>query len=312
VSALRVLAPGFLTTVQDLGRFGHGEEGVSAAGAADSLALRLGNRLLGNVEGAPALEMTLAGGTFVFERPVAGVLAGADFGARLGGAPAPPWIGFQASAGQTLAVGPTREGARVYLCLRGGIDVPRVMGSASTHLLTGIGGMGGRALRAGDVLALGPEPTLPVRAVAPESLRALRGGGPLRFTPGLQGDWFEREAHALLASAEWTVLEGSDRTGLRLAGPGLPQRILDELPTEGAPLGAIQVPRDGGPILLFVDHQTTGGYPKIGNVVAADLPRLGQLRPRDTLRFQPVGFEEALALLLAQEEALDALWSDDA
>jgi allophanate hydrolase subunit 2 len=115
------------------------------------------------------------------------------------------------------------------------------------------------------------------------------------------------EAHARLAAAEWKVLEGSDRTGLRLAGPPLPRRVMDELPTEGAPLGAIQVPREGGPIVLFVDHQTTGGYPRIGNVIAADLAHLGQLRPRDTVRLEPVGFEEARALLLRQEEAIVAL-----
>jgi antagonist of KipI len=307
MSDLRVLAPGFLTTVQDLGRFGHGEEGVSAAGAADPLALRLGNRLLGNSEGAPALEMTLTGGTFVFERAGAAVLAGSDFGATLDGVPAPPWTCFEMRPGQTLVVGPTREGARTYLCVRGGIDVPHVLGSASTHLLTGIGGLEGRALRTGDRLVLGPEPTAPVRALPTDGLHALRARGPLRFTPGRQADWFMPEAHARLAAAEWKVLEGSDRTGLRLAGPPLPRRVMDELPTEGAPLGAIQVPREGGPIVLFVDHQTTGGYPRIGNVIAADLAHLGQLRPRDTVRLEPVGFEEARALLLRQEEAIVAL-----
>ena len=307
MSVLRVLAPGFLTTVQDLGRFGHGEDGVSAAGAADSLALRLGNRLLGNPEGSPALEMTLTGGRFAFERAAVAVLAGSDFGATLDGVPTPPWVGFPALPGQTLALGPTRGGARAYLCLRGGIDVPRVLGSASTHLLTGIGGVSGRALRAGDALDRGEEPLAPVRVLPPDRLRAFRGEGPLRFTAGLQAEWFEPEAHVLLRTAEWTVLEGSDRTGLRLAGPPLPRRVRDELPTEGVPLGAIQVPRDGGPIVLFVDHQTTGGYPKIGNVVAVDLPRLGQLRPRDVLRLDPVAFEDARALLLRQEEEIDAL-----
>ena len=307
MSHLRVMAPGFLTTVQDLGRFGHGEEGISAAGAADPLALRLGNRLLGNPEGAPALEMTLTGGTFVFERAATAVLAGSDFGATLDGVPVPPWIPFQGGPEQTLAVGPTREGARTYLCVRGGLDVPRVLGSASTHLLTGIGGMHGRALRSGDRVPVGREPEEPLRAVPLHRLRALHAGGPLRFTPGLQADWFQPEAHLRLATAEWSVLEGSDRTGLRLSGPPLPRSVWDELATEGAPLGAIQVPGEGGPIVLFVDHQTTGGYPRIGNVVAVDLARLGQLRPRDTLRFEPVGFEEARALLLRQEEAIDAL-----
>ena len=270
MSALRVLAPGFVTTVQDLGRFGHGELGVSAAGAADPLALRLGNRLLGNPEGAAALEQ-------------------------------------EAAAGQTLSVGPTREGARTYLCVRGGIEVPRVLGSASTHLLTGIGGVEGRALRSGDVLGMGPVPSGTVRSLDLQRLRALRERGPVRFTAGAQAEWFAPDAHALLGDTEWRVLEGSDRTGLRLAGPTLPRRVSGELLTEGAPLGAIQVPPQGGPIVLFVDHQTTGGYPKIANVIAADLFRLGQLRPRDVLCLAPVELEEARAILLRQEEAIDAL-----
>ena len=274
MSVLRVLAPGFLTIVQDLGRFGHGERGVSAAGAADPLALRVGNRLLGNAEGAAALEMTLAGGRFCFESDATAVLAGSDFGAELDGAPLPPWTPFSATAGQTLSLGPTREGARTYLCLRGGIDVPQVLGSVSTHLLTGIGGLEGRALRAGDVLRTGPAPAGPLRALDRERLRALRARGPLRYSPGVQAEWFGPEAHALLSGAGWRVLEGSDRTGLRLQGPPLPRRVSDELLTEGAPLGAIQVPPEGGPIILFVDHQTTGGYPKIANLIAADLHHL--------------------------------------
>jgi antagonist of KipI len=308
MSTLRVLAPGFLTTVQDLGRFGHGERGVSAAGAADSLALRLGNRLLGNREGAAALEMTLAGGRFLFESAGVAVLTGSDFGATLDGTPAATWELLTVRAGQTLAVGPTLEGARAYLCVRGGIDVPPVLGSASTHLLTGIGGLEGRALRSGDVLQLGPGPAGAMRRpLDRERLRALRPQGPLRYTPGAQAAWFPSDAHALLRDSTWKVDEGSDRTGLRLTGPALPRCVAGEMLTEGAPLGAIQVPPEGGPIVLFVDHQTTGGYPKIGNVVTADVPRLGQLRPRDVLRLTPVDFEEATALLLRQEEEIDAL-----
>jgi antagonist of KipI len=307
MNTLRVLAPGFLTTVQDLGRFGHGEHGVSAAGAADPLALRVGNRLLGNPESAAALEMTLAGGRFLFDGPTTLVLAGSDFGAQLDGTFTPPWCPFSAAGGQTLAVGPTKDGARTYLCVRGGIEVPRVLRSASTHLLTGIGGVDGRALRAGDVLPIGATPTRAVGSADLQKLRALRARGPLRYTPGPKADWFEPDAHALLSGTEWQVLEGSDRTGLRLAGPPLPRRVTGELLTEGAPLGAIQVPLEGGPIVLFVDHQTTGGYPKIANVIAADLPHLGQLRPRDVLRLAPVDLAQARMLLLRQEEEIDAV-----
>jgi biotin-dependent carboxylase-like uncharacterized protein len=252
--------------------------------------------------------MTLAGGRFRFESAGVAVLTGSDFGATLDGTPAAPWEILTVRAGQTLAVGPTLEGARAYLCVRGGIDVPPVLGSASTHLLTGIGGLEGRALRPGDVLHLGPAPAGAVRPpLDRERLRALRPQDPLRYTPGAQAAWFPSDAHALLRDSDWKVGEGSDRTGLRLVGPALPRCVAGEILTEGAPLGAIQVPPEGGPIVLFVDHQTTGGYPKIGNVVTADFPRLGQLRPRDVLRLTPVDFEEANALLLRQEEEIDAL-----
>jgi biotin-dependent carboxylase-like uncharacterized protein len=140
---------GLLTSVQDLGRYGYGPLGVSRSGAADPVALRLGNRLLGNRPGAAALEMTLLGGTFVFHRDTTVALSGADFGATLDGIPLPPWRQHRVCAGQSLQVGSTREGARCYLCVRGGIDVPLFLGSASTHLLSGTGGFKGRALRPG-------------------------------------------------------------------------------------------------------------------------------------------------------------------
>lgn len=306
---MRVVAPGFLTTVQDLGRFGYGELGVSAAGAADPLSLRLGNRLLGNPEGAPALEMTLAGGRFRFEAEAVVALTGADFGGSLDGEPAARWSPLAVRAGQTLSFGPTRDGARAYLCLRGGIDVPLVLGSASTHLPTGIGGVQGRPLRAGDVLPLGPPAARsPLPPLHPERVAALHPRGVLRITPGAQADWFGPEGHALLLDTRWRVLEGSDRTGLRLSAPSLPRSGAGELLTEGAPLGAIQAPPAAGPIVLCVDHQTTGGYPKIGNVIAADLPLLGQLRPRDEIRFEPIDLEAARALLLRQEQEIDALF----
>lgn len=308
MSAVRVVAPGFLTTVQDLGRFGYGELGVSAAGAADPLSLRVGNRLLGNPEGAPALEMTLVGGRFRFQAAALVALAGADFGGSLDGEPAARWTPLAAGAGQTLAFGPTRDGARAYLCVRGGIDVPPVLRSASTHLPTGIGGVLGRALRAGDVLALGaPAAGLPLPPLDAAGVAALFPRGVLRFTPGAQADWFGGEAHTLLQETRWRVLEGSDRIGLRLSDPALPRRGTRELLTEGAPLGAIQAPPGSGPIVLCVDHQTTGGYPKIGNVIAADLPLLGQLRPRDEIRLEPIDLGAARALLLRQETEIDAL-----
>ena len=156
VNTLEVLAPGMLTTVQDLGREGFGPLGISPSGAADALSLRLGNLLAGNPQGAAALEMTLLGGTFRFPNGGIFSLAGSDFGATLDGNPVELWRVVRASAGQILHMGPTRSGARCYLCIRGGFAVTTFLGSASTHLLSGLGGFQGRALRKGDILQIGP------------------------------------------------------------------------------------------------------------------------------------------------------------
>lgn len=284
-----VEAPGLLTTVQDLGRPGYAHLGVSASGAADMLALRAGNRLVGNDEAAPALEMTLAGGTFRFEQDAVVALAGSDFGAET-------WRPFAVQAGETLRLGQSRAGARCYLCVRGGIETPLVLGSASVHVLTGLGG---RPLRRGDVLRIGPPPPRPPLWRGRQWDRDRLA--PLRVTRGPQADWFRRGLDGLT----YHVREESNRMGLRLKGPRFLQR--GELLTEGAPLGAVQIPPGGEPLILFVEHQTTGGYPKIANVISADFWKLGQLRPRDPVRFETVTFERARALLLEQEAWLDGL-----
>lgn len=311
MTAFRVIAPGFLTTVQDLGRRGHAASGVSASGAADPLALRIGNRLVGNDEGAAALEMTMSCASLRFEADAVFALTGAGIEARLDDRAIAPWQCVAARAGQTLTGTATRDGARAYVCLRGGIAVPLVFGSASTHLLTGLGGYEGRALRAGDRLELGPATARPPHEgrIDPFAIPGYRRGDPLRVTVGPQASWFPAETHALLYETPWRVGPACDRMGIRLTGPALASATRRELPSEGVGVGAIQVPREGLPIVLFVEHQTTGGYPKIANVVSADLARLGSLRPGDTVRFGAISLDGARALLRAQEEALDALFA---
>jgi len=290
-----VIAPGLLTTVQDLGRFGCAHLGISASGAADSLALRAGNLLVGNAGNAAALEMTLAGGTFAFDADTVVAIAGADFSAGL-----PLWAAVEVKAGTEVDCGSARTGARAYLCVRGGISVPLVLGSASTHLWSGIGGHRGRALRRGDVLAIGDAAIRPPRArpAAPPP----PGDGVLHTTRGPQADWFDDAFY----SAVWEVSEDSDRMGLRLRGPALSAGG-GEMVTEGVALGAIQVPPAGQPIVVFVEHQTTGGYPKIANVISADLGRAGQLRPRERVRFEAVTLRAAYRRLRRQEEWLRGL-----
>jgi antagonist of KipI len=313
MSLLVVESAGFQTTVQDFGRQGYGVLGVSASGAADPVALRLGNLLLENEPGAPALEMTLTGGTFLFPDGAVICLAGANFGAQLDGNALEMWRPHAILPGKHLVLGATRDFARCYLCVAGGVGVADFLGSASTHLVSGLGGWEGRALRKGDVLQIGRlEKNIRRRKLRPGVLDELKPEKILRVTRGPQFDLFADEARKELRRGEFVVSEESNRMGLRLDGPRLAARGNAEMISEGAPLGAIQVTPSGQAIILFVEQQTTGGYPKIANVIAADLHCVGQLRPRDAIRFEEVSLAEARALwierlkLLSSEERLFA------
>ncbi|MCU1232121.1 MAG: urea amidolyase related protein [Candidatus Solibacter sp.] len=276
--------------MQDLGRFGFAQYGISASGAADPVALRAANLLAGNAENAPALEMTLAGGEFAVEGDGVIALAGADFGANV-----PLWEATTVRSGDVVRCGAARNGARCYLAVRGGLDVPLTMGSASVHVMTGVGG---RPLRKGDRLASGGavvrKPRGPARGAPVQS-----GTAYLRATAGPQARWFGEE----LYRGTYVVSEETNRMGIRLKGSPLAAPG-GHMITEGVPLGAVQAPPDGQPIVLFVEHQTTGGYPKPANVISADFWKLGQLRPRDQAAFERITLEGAWNLLREQEEWL--------
>jgi antagonist of KipI len=302
---IQVQSPGLLTTVQDLGREGFGSLGVSASGAADPISLRLGNRLVANAEGAAALEMTLLGGTFLFPQGAIIALTGSDFAATLDGSLLELWASAEVKPGETLRVGATRSGARCYLCVQGGIVEKPFLGSTSTHLLSGLGGHEGRALRKGDALHAGPATgAFRERTVSPRILQSLSPRKVLRVTPGPQTDLFAQKSQQRFYESTYRIAEDSNRMGLRLEGPSIAQRSNGEMITEGVSIGAVQITAGGQPIILFVEQQTTGGYPKIANVISADLHSLGQLRPRDEIRFEQVDWDAARALLLEQDQLL--------
>jgi antagonist of KipI len=293
------------TTVQDFGREGFGVLGVSPSGAADPVALRIGNLLLENNPGAPALEMTLTGGTFLFPDGAVICLAGANFGAQVDGKTLELWRPHAILPGRRVVLGATRDFARCYLCVAGGIGAENFLGSASTHLLSGLGGWEGRALRKGDVLPIGRlEKNIRRRKLRAGVLETLKPEKKLRVTRGPQFDWFSEEARRALAAGEFVVSEESNRMGLRLDGPPLAARNNADMVSEGTPVGAIQVTPSGQAILLFVEQQTTGGYPKIANVIGADLHCVGQLRPRDTIRFEEVSLTAARELWIEQQVLL--------
>jgi biotin-dependent carboxylase-like uncharacterized protein len=269
MSALLVLEPGPLTTVQDLGRHGFAHLGVPPSGAVDPHTLARANALAGNTHDAPALEATLIGPTLRALQPVMVAVAGTrtNDGA------------WHLVPGTVLETGPT-AGARAYIAVRGGIDVQPVLGSRATDLLTGIGP---QPLAKGDVLAVGHAPRAPAATASVPGTTV--GGGSLRIRLGPRDDWFTVPAVECLARDAWHVTPSANRVGIRLSGPPLERTRRDELLSEGLVTGAIQVPPNGLPILLLNDHPTTGGYPVIAVVSKEDLPRAGQLKPGDEVRF---------------------------
>jgi biotin-dependent carboxylase-like uncharacterized protein len=300
--SLRVLSPGFLTTIQDLGRYHYAHLGLSPSGAADAVSLRLGNLLVGNQPSAPAFEMTLVGVTVVFDASCFIALTGSDFGATLDGHPVPCWQTLFVQPQQILRCGPSSSGARAYLCVGGGITVETVLSGSSTHLQVSIGGSRGGPVRSGDTFELGDAiSSNHALSVRPEILEKLVRPRPLRVTDGPQAHLFAATERSLFFSSVYEVKEDSNRMGLRLSGPALTHVVREEMTTEGVSLGAIQIPPNGEPIILFVEHPTTGGYPKIANIILADIHRVGQLKPRDDVRFEFVTLDAAFTMLSEQE-----------
>lgn len=294
---VRVKRAGLLTTVQDRGRWGYQSRGVPVAGPMDLVSLRLANALVGNDEGAAVLEVTLTGPQLDFSDDRLVAVTGAEFD------DVPPALAFTASPTRPLSFGARIRGARAYVAISGGVDVPVVLGSRATHLPSSMGGFEGRALKAGDELPLG-------QARAARAAKAPRrdiGSSTLRVLPGPQGDRFVKDALDVLQSASYRVTPESNRVGYRLSGPRLQHVTEADIISDATPMGSIQVPASGEPILLMADRQTTGGYAKIATVISADIPVAGQLAPGDEIRFVVCSPAEALAALRAQEDVLRAV-----
>jgi biotin-dependent carboxylase-like uncharacterized protein len=323
MTSIEVLSPGPLTTIQDLGRPGWAHIGVPRSGAADRESLRLANRLVGNDEGAAALETTLTGPQLRFTGRAMVSLTGAQVNARVGDRHVAMDAAVEIHAGETLTVGNAKVGLRTYIAFAGGIEVPLVLGSAATDTLSGLGPAAlarGEILRLADyrkvrasaapavaaaraVLAAAGPAVGTVLAVAVGAEGAVGAGhaeGPdtahpspptprlLHLILGPRDDWFTAAAITRLTAEPFTVTPASNRVGLRLDGPALERADTGELLSEGLVPGAIQVPADGQPILLLADHPTTGGYPVIAVVLDSDLPLAAQLRPGEQLRFATI------------------------
>ena len=309
---IEIIATGALATIQDLGRRGALKWGVGTSGAMDDLAVAAGNTLLGNPDDAAAIEVQIFPFRIRFLEDIAFAVTGADCDASLDDLAVLPWCVHHASAGQLLHLGlPRRDGwaaTRAYLCLAGGVDVPAVLSSRSTQLRGEFGGLEGRALRAGDKIATGtsraavarvglnpPALAMPLMVDGLPAVRVLRAAEYEAYTP---------QAQTSLWSEPWRISPQSDRYGFRLEGTPLMPKVPLELRSHGIVPGVIQVPPGGQPIVQMRDAQPSGGYPKIGTVIEADLWRLGQAPIGSRIRFVEVTWDEAVAAQDANERWL--------
>jgi biotin-dependent carboxylase-like uncharacterized protein len=309
-SMFEVLKPGLSTTVQDLGRPGYYHLGLPLSGAMDRFALVAANRLVGNPDGAAGLEAVFLGPELRFERDALVAVTGAEMPPKVDGVEQPGWTAFRVAAGQVLSFGFLKSGARAYVAVAGGVDVPEVLGSRSTYALGGLGGFEGRPLKAGDRVPLGRAEGNAGREGASVDgatrREAASGGARLRVLPGLYWHRITEDAQGRFFEDTWKVAPEADRIGYRFRGG----RKLDFVPRVqpfGAgsdpsnivdscyPYGSIQVPGGTEPIVLHRDAVSGGGYFMIGTVVSADMDLVGQLQPHQTVRFEAVTMEDALA-----------------
>jgi biotin-dependent carboxylase-like uncharacterized protein len=305
---LRIEAGGLLSTLQDQGRYGFQQFGVSAAGAVDQTSLAIANALVGNPLPTAAIEMTLSGPSLTVEAELCRVaIAGAELRLAINGEPAQTFTAYDLRRGDRLETGVARSGMRAYLAVAGGFDVAPTLGSLSTHARSQLGGPDGRGrpLQAGDRLPLreGQERAGELLSL-PERLRPAFAG-PIRVVLGPQDDAFTHAGIETFLSGEFRVSAKTDRMGCQLEGPPIEHRDGFNIISDGIMNGSIQVPGHGRPIILLADRQTTGGYPKIATVISPDLAKMAQRRPGEVIRFERVSPEDAevIAVEHAQHRA---------
>lgn len=285
--------PGVLTTIQDEGRYGYEQFGMSPAGPMDGTAFRTANLLVGNPEGESALEATVLGPTLRFDQDNVIAVTGADMAPALNGQPCPMYQAVSVKAGDQLKLGAAKTGCRAYIAFAGGLDVPPVMGSRATALQNKVGGYQGRKLAKGDAVGFRtPNPSLPLPRTAPVPAPAGREVT-IRVILGPQDDMFTKEGLDTFLSQPYTVSKDFDRMGCRLEGPVIQHKTDGNIISDGMVTGAIQVPTSGQPIIMLAERQTVGGYTKIATVISTDLPLVGQRKTGDVIRFQAVSVEEA-------------------
>lgn len=324
---LNIIKPGLLTTIQDSGRYGFQKDGVIVSGAMDLTALRIANLLVGNDEGDAALEITLLGPSIFFEEDHLIAITGADLSPTVSGKEINLARPVFVRKGNRLNFGNPKKGCRAYLAVAGGFSIPKIMGSYATYLRAGIGGLGGRALQSGDQIPCNkpsssasgiikdleatqitkPFVETPWYVAQPIVFPINREEHTIRVVRGPEYDLFSESSKGLFRSEKFKIMPQSDRMGYRLQGPMLEQTEKTDFFSSAVTFGTIQVPPEGHPIVLLADHQTTGGYPRIAQVITADFSIVTQLPPGKEIRFKEVSLQEAQQLYMAQEQLIEQI-----
>ncbi|MBA4322887.1 MAG: hypothetical protein C0408_08740 [Odoribacter sp.] len=302
-----IQSAGLLTTVQDLGRYGYQRYGMPVAGAMDTFSLQLANLLVGNRPGDACLETTLTGPEILFSSSGAIAISGGDMSQCLNGKSISLNRTIEINSGDILSFAGLKKGCRSYIAFAGGINVPPVMGSCSTYLRGKIGGFGGRALKAGDEIALGEvSGKITIMEIPKEIIPPYYASQIIQIIPGPEVKRFELEGISHFLTSEYHVTDQSDRMGYRLSGnPIRQQPPIADIISAGISFGTIQIPGNGQPIILMADRQTTGGYTRIANVVSTDLTLVAQLKPGDHIRFREISLEKAQELFIARQRLVE-------
>ena len=307
--SITVLNPGLLTTVQDLGRIGYQQFGVSVSGAMDPRSTAIANLLVGNPDGEAVLECTMMGPHLHFNKGNCIAITGGDLGATLDGQPVETYRAVKVAAGQVLKFTMPKKGCRAFIAFAGGLDIPEVMGSRSTYMKAKIGGLNGRKLEKGDEIGFRAPKTelknMNFRSMASEFVP--RPEYTIRVVLGPQDDYFTEAGIQTFLSQVYTVTPEFDRMGCRLEGEVIAHKDGGDIISDGIAFGAIQVPSAGKPIIMLGDRQTTGGYTKIANVISVDFRILAQLKAGDKVRFEKVSIKAAQDALLTQRAALQTI-----
>jgi len=311
MEGFKVVNSGIFDTIQDLVRFGFQQYGMPASGAMDSCALRIGNRLLGNKENEAGIEISTPGLSLEVLNQTVIAITGANFNPTINSYPVPIWEALEVKKGDIISFDQIKNGCRSYLLVAGGIDVPIILGSKSTYVRGKIGGLKGRPLKKADIINVDKTnqelQNIIGREMPANNLPEYHEESEIRVILGPQDDHFTKDGLHTFLNSFYEITVDSDRMGYRLKGPKIKSKNGSDIITDGIPLGSIQVPQDGMPIIMLADRQTTGGYAKIATVISVDIDKFAQMKPGNKVKFTQVNLEEAHRLLGEREKNITDL-----